>query len=283
MLLAMRLDTFPVETDTATFNVGSNDPGEQTKIRRHVLSTFESLPLEGEYVHREAFEVAERYGKDTFLAIRYLGTDRLLMMFAMKGRFDAFCERFKFLPHDICDRIMQKIASMLPKHLPKWLYDYHARFDHLILKMGGSGIKEARDYLFEIFPTDQGDYFECGNAEGEMAFLHRFAVAGGSNRYWAIHRPDASGLLALHRHAPCATTTPINRYAHATARVGNVGWIGAQGWMPSNAPLGERIPDAEATDLQRAGPSLVTSTDPCPSAAKLQIRLAVVRFRQGLV
>jgi D-lactate dehydrogenase (quinone) len=198
MLLAVRLDTFPIETNTATFYVGCNDPGQLTKIRRHILSKFESLPLQGEYVHREAFEVAERYGKDTVLAIRYLGTDRLPMMFAMKGRFDAFCERFKFLPHDISDRILQGIASLFPRHLPKRLYDYHARFEHhLILKMGGAGIKEARDYLSDIFPTGHGDYFECSRAEGELAFLHRFAVAGGSNRYWAIHRPDVAGLLAL--------------------------------------------------------------------------------------
>ena len=38
-------------------------------IRRHMLANFESLPISGEYLHRDAFDVTEKYGKDTFLAI----------------------------------------------------------------------------------------------------------------------------------------------------------------------------------------------------------------------
>ena len=69
MLLAVRLDTYPKEKRIGDFYIGTNDPGELTAIRRHILTKFKALPIQGEYLHRDAFAIAEKYGKDTFLAI----------------------------------------------------------------------------------------------------------------------------------------------------------------------------------------------------------------------
>jgi D-lactate dehydrogenase len=198
MCLAVRLDTFPKDDHVADFYIGTNDPNELTEIRRHILSKFKSLPLQGEYIHREAFDVAERYGKDTFLAIQFLGTARLPLMFALKGWFDSLCSRFRFMPHDLSDRMMQMASSLFPKHLPKRLYDYRDRFEHhLMLRMAGEGIEEARSYLGSILPSAFGAYFECTPAEGEKAFLHRFAAAGAAIRYRAVHRKHVAGMVAL--------------------------------------------------------------------------------------
>ncbi len=114
MLFAVRLDTFPKEAETRVFYIGTNDPSELTDLRRHILANFSSLPTEGEYIHRDAFDIAEKYGKDTFLSIQYLGTARLPAMFALKGWFDSFCSRLQFMPHDLSDRIMQAISSVFP-------------------------------------------------------------------------------------------------------------------------------------------------------------------------
>jgi D-lactate dehydrogenase, membrane binding len=46
-----------------------------------------------------------KYGKDMFLAIEKLGTDRLPVLFALKGRFDAFASRIPVLPRDLSDRL----------------------------------------------------------------------------------------------------------------------------------------------------------------------------------
>jgi len=198
MVLAVRLDTFPQEDRQCVFYIGSNDPAEFTAIRRHILTNFESLPVEGEYLHSDAFSIAEKYGKDMFLAIWYLGTSRLPLMFALKGRFDAFCSRFPVLPRDLSDRIMQAVASVFPKHLPERLYDYHARYEHhLMLQMGGDGIEEARAYLRTIFPSAHGDFFECSQAEGAKALLHRFATAGAAIRYRAVHTRQVEDIVAL--------------------------------------------------------------------------------------
>ena len=135
MLFAVRLDTFEMEDQTAVFYIGSNDTAELESIRRHMLANFESLPISGEYLHRDAFDVAEKYGKDTFLAIQYLGTDRLPALFAMKARFDSVAERLKFLPRDLGDKIMQAVSGLFPGHLPKRMKDYRGKFEHhLMLK-----------------------------------------------------------------------------------------------------------------------------------------------------
>ena len=75
-LFAVRLDTFAKESQSATFYIGTNDTAELTALRRAILGGFASLPVSGEYIHRDAFDIAAIYGKDMYLAIKHLGTDR---------------------------------------------------------------------------------------------------------------------------------------------------------------------------------------------------------------
>ncbi|MEF9601245.1 D-lactate dehydrogenase [Paracoccus sp. PXZ] len=196
-VFAVRLDTFQAETDTAVFYIGSNDPDELTEIRRHILAHFQSLPIAGEYIHRDAYDIAAQYGKDTFLFIRHAGTDRMPALFAAKARMDALTERLG-LGATLSDRLAQGIAALMPQHLPKRMNAFRDRYEHhLLLRMGGAGIAEARDYLGRIFPSAQGDMFECTPDEGKAAFLHRFAVAGAAVRYRATHAREVEDIVAL--------------------------------------------------------------------------------------
>jgi D-lactate dehydrogenase (quinone) len=198
MIFAVRLDTFPKEDETKVFYIGTNDPTELTRIRRHILAHFKDLPIEGEYIHRTAFDIAEKYGKDTFLAIHYLGSDWMPRLFAAKGRFDALIGRIRFLPKDLSDKLMQAASRLFPSHLPKRMKDYRDRYEHhLMLRMGRASVADARHFLESIFPSAQGDFFECSDDEGEKAFLHRFTVAGAANRYRAIHRREVEDIVAL--------------------------------------------------------------------------------------
>lgn len=196
-LFAVRLDTFAAEEETATFYIGTNDPGELTQLRRDILSQFGSLPVAGEYVHRAAFDIAAIYGKDTFLAIQYLGTDRLPTLFALQAKAEALADRIGFRSGFI-DRMMQRVSAVFPQHLPARLLQYRDRFEHhLMLKMSGAGIGEARDFLSRRFPTGNGDFFGCTPDEGAKAFQHRFAVAGAAVRYRAVHRESVEDIVAL--------------------------------------------------------------------------------------
>ena len=198
MIFAVRLDTFAKEEETKVFYIGTNDPPELTKIRQHMLACFKDLPISAEYMHREAFDVVEKYGKDTFLTIWYLGTAWLPKLFALKGQVDALARRLKFLPGDLSDTIMQTIGRIFPNHLPKRLKEYRDKYEHhLLLRMSGVGVGEARLFLKSIFPTAQGDFFECTGDEGEKAFLHRFVTAGAPVRYRAIHRDEVEDIVAV--------------------------------------------------------------------------------------
>src|SRR3546814_2924733 len=77
MVFAVRLDTFEAEPQSTTFYIGCNDPAELGKLRRLILTDCASLPIAGEYIHRDAFDLADRYGKDQFVTIERLGTARL--------------------------------------------------------------------------------------------------------------------------------------------------------------------------------------------------------------
>ena len=198
MTFAVRLDTFPA--DDGNWYVLHRDEryGELTKIRRHILAHFSDPPVQGEYLHRVAFDIAEKYGKDTFLAIHYLGTGWMPTLFAIKGRFDALAGRARFLPRDLSDKIMQMASALFPRHLPKRMMDYRDNTSTTCCsRWPGPAIAEARSFLQSILPSAQGDFFECTPAEAEKAFLHRFAAAGAAVRYRAIHRDEVEDIVAL--------------------------------------------------------------------------------------
>ena len=198
MVFAVRLDTFPLEKQTQVFYIGTNDTAELAAIRRHILANFQSLPVSGEYIHREAFDVATVYGKDTFWAIKRLGTNNLPKLFSLKNKDDRICEKLPFLPKNIADKTMQLFSQFLPQHLPKKMLEYRDQYEHhLILKMANSGIAEANDFLQDYFKQHDGDFFVCNAEESQAAMLHRFAVAGAAVRYRIINHKEVEDIVAL--------------------------------------------------------------------------------------
>ena len=196
-VFAVRLDTYEKPDAQRTFYIGTNDPADLTELRRHILATFETLPVSAEYMEREAFNITERYGKDTVKMIDRLGTDRLPRFFALKGAVDA---RLRNVPSlgNLTDRVMQLLARASPAVLPKRLTEYRDRYRHyLILKMRDGGIDECAKYLEKLFAGREGDYFECTDREAKIAGLHRFAAAGAAIRYMAIHRSEVEDIIPL--------------------------------------------------------------------------------------
>ena len=197
-VFAVRLDTFAKEDREQVFYIGTNDTAVLTELRRHMLSQFENLPVAGEYMHRDIFDIAEVYGKDTFIMIDKLGTDQLPRFFTLKGRVDATLNKLPLLPRNFTDCMMQKLSKLAPGHLPPRLKEYRQRFEHhLLLKMAGPGVAEAQQYLQNYFAQANGDFFVCTPEEGKKAFLHRFAAAGAAIRYHAVHADQVEDILAL--------------------------------------------------------------------------------------
>ncbi|HHI5829076.1 TPA: D-lactate dehydrogenase [Escherichia coli] len=197
-VFAVRLDTFEAEKNQQVFYIGTNQPEVLTEIRRHILANFENLPVAGEYMHRDIYDIAEKYGKDTFLMIDKLGTDKMPFFFNLKGRTDAMLEKVKFFRPHFTDRAMQKFGHLFPSHLPPRMKNWRDKYEHhLLLKMAGDGVGEAKSWLVDYFKQAEGDFFVCTPEEGSKAFLHRFAAAGAAIRYQAVHSDEVEDILAL--------------------------------------------------------------------------------------
>ncbi|UJF23956.1 D-lactate dehydrogenase [Suttonella sp. R2A3] len=198
LVFAVRIDTFSKPPREQVLYIGTNDTTHLTDIRRHILQHFDELPVSGEYLHRDYFNVSERYGRDTFLVIDKLGTKYIPRFFAMKNAVDRFCGKFTFMPKYISDRVMQWTTDILPSHLPKIMREYRDRYEHhLILKMADDGIDQAKAFLDDYFKDREGGYHACTNKEGDAAILHRFAAAGAAKRFHAMKHKKVGAILAL--------------------------------------------------------------------------------------
>lgn len=197
-VFAVRLDTFAAAKRQQVFYIGTNQPAVLTEIRRHMLANFDNLPVAAEYMHRDIYDIAERYGKDTFLMIDKLGTDKMPLLFTLKGRADAMLEKVTLFKPHFTDRLMQRVGSVFPGHLPPRMKSWRNKYEHhLLLKMAGDGIAEAQSWLKEYFTEAEGGFFACTTEEGNKAFLHRFAAAGAAIRYQAVHADEVEEILAL--------------------------------------------------------------------------------------
>jgi len=197
-VFAVRLDTFAREPQQQVFYIGTNDASVLGDLRCHMLANFKNLPVAAEYMHRDIYDIAEVYGKDTFLMIDKLGTDKMPLFFTLKGRVDGWLSKVSFIKPHLSDRLLQRLSRLFPAHLPRRMKQYRDKYQHhLMLKMSGDGIAEARDYLREFFREGGGEFFECEGKEGAHAFLHRFAAAGAAVRYHAVHADEVEDILAL--------------------------------------------------------------------------------------
>jgi len=197
-VFALRLDTYQNKSREAVFYIGTNDTQVLGSLRRHILANFKSLPEVGEYIHRDCYDLAHQYGKDTVVMIDKLGTDRLPLFFKLKGQADAILNKVPLLPKQLSDRVMQLFSKMWPEVIPARMHDFRQRYEHhLILKMADDGIEEAEAFLSQELVGERGDYFCCDDAEAAKAMLHRFAAAGAAVRYEAIHADKVEGVLPL--------------------------------------------------------------------------------------
>lgn len=111
-VFAVRMDTFPIAKKQQVFYVGTNDHKVLTTMRRDILTKFNTLPVSGEYLHRDCYDVSKKYGKDTFVVIDKLGTSYIPKLFGLKRVVDRIADKFSFLPSKMSDRIMQYMSYL---------------------------------------------------------------------------------------------------------------------------------------------------------------------------
>ena len=197
-VFALRLDTYKAPKKSKVFYVGSNNQDDFWKIRREILSNFKELPRLGDYMHRDCYDAAKKYSKDTFIVIEKLGTNFLPSLFEFKRIVDIIAEKVKFLPEKFSDKLMQFLSNFWPNHLPKKMEAFRDQFEHhWIIEMTDEGINEAEIYFKDFFKDKKGDFFICNSHEGKKAMLHRYVSASAIGRYQALNKKNIGEMMSL--------------------------------------------------------------------------------------
>ncbi|NKQ40727.1 MAG: D-lactate dehydrogenase [Sulfurovum sp.] len=201
-VFAVRTDTFALPKKEQVFYLGTNNPDKLAQLRVDILSSFKNLPDMGEYMDRTIFNITEEYGKDTFVAIRYLGTKKMPLLYEIKSKAENLLKGIPLLPADIPNKFMQYTSKLFPNQVPKRILEMRDKYEHhLILSMSDEGIEEAKVYLKENWSEDKedadGGYITCTKEEGEKALLHRFAAGGAAGRYAVMNSGKTEGILPL--------------------------------------------------------------------------------------
>ena len=197
-VFALRLDTYKAPKKSKVFYIGSNNQDDFWKIRREILSNFKELPRLGDYMHRDCYDAAKKYSKDTFIVIEKLGTNFLPSLFELKRIVDIIAEKVKFLPEKFSDKLMQFLSNFWPNHLPKKMEAFRDQFEHhWIIEMTDEGINEAEIYFKDFFKDKKGDFFICNSHEGKKAMLHRYVSASAIGRYQALNKNNIGEMMSL--------------------------------------------------------------------------------------
>ena len=197
-VFALRLDTYKAPKKSKVFYVGSNNQDDFWKIRREILMNFNELPRLGDYMHRDCYDAAKKYSKDTFIVIEKLGTNFLPSLFEFKRIVDIIAEKIKFLPEKFSDKLMQFLCNFWPNHLPKKMEAFRDQFEHhWIIEMTDDGINEAEIYFKDFFKDKKGDFFICNSNEGKKAMLHRYVSASAIGRYQALNKKNIGEMMSL--------------------------------------------------------------------------------------
>jgi len=198
-VFAVRVDTFDKPKAQQVFYVGTNEPEQLNEIRRKLLSECAELPEMAEYMHQSWFDGADRYCKDTFLIIKYLGTSFMPRLYRIKAAMDRWLEKIPGLPNRPADHVLQRLARLWPDHLPKRMRAYREAYEHhLIVVAADTAISEIRQVLHDVTrESEAGAFFECSPKEGDAALLHRLVAGGSPARYNLVHAKETNGMVTF--------------------------------------------------------------------------------------
>lgn len=78
------------KVESNVFYIGTNDADDLTAIRRYLLTSLPSLPIAGEYIHRDAYLIGESTEKTRSYLLKNLAQPMFQKAFAMKDKVDGF-------------------------------------------------------------------------------------------------------------------------------------------------------------------------------------------------
>ena len=184
VVFAVRLPTFEASAGSDTLYIGTHDESELVALRRFLLTEMSQLPLQAEYIHRNAFDLTVRYAKHMYLAIRKLGPQAIPKMMANKAKWDVRVSHLPFLPRNFVDRALQCFNQLTPSFIAPRIMAYRDEYQHhLMIKVDAQQTPELQTVLEQFFAGHNGGFFHCDAREGADAFLVRFGVGGCTISY----------------------------------------------------------------------------------------------------
>ena len=130
VVFAVRLPTFEASAGSDTLYIGTHDESELVALRRFLLTEMSQLPLQAEYIHRNAFDLTVRYAKHMYLAIRKLGPQAIPKMMANKAKWDVRVSHLPFLPRNFVDRALQCFNQLTPSFIAPRIMAYRDEYQH---------------------------------------------------------------------------------------------------------------------------------------------------------
>ncbi|QIB65950.1 D-lactate dehydrogenase [Kineobactrum salinum] len=199
IVFAVRLDTFPKSKKTRFFHIATNSADDLTLLRRSMLKDGACVPISAEYLSKEVFDLSFRYGKDTFLAVRYLGTHRLPALFRFRRFADRVLTQIKPGLRHGSDRVLQFLSKYLfPAHLDRQLRRVGEKYaHHLFLKVDDEQTQFIQDLVNTRFCKSNIYVQLCSETQARDLALHRFAAAGAAIRYSVLNERRLGELIAL--------------------------------------------------------------------------------------
>ena len=198
-VFAVRLDTFEKEKNEITFYLSSNSSNDLSIFRRKVLQEVKELPIYAEYIHRDAYNISKKYGKDAFLLIYLLGSHAMPFFYKIKSKIEKFFSKSKLFNSFTLDYILHFFTKFIPHPLSKKFDLISNKFEHhLILKFDKSIYNEIKPIAYKLFKNkSKNNFLHCDKKESKKITLARFVMAGANVRYARIHPKTNSNLLAL--------------------------------------------------------------------------------------
>lgn len=188
IVFAVRLATFDASEQEDTFYLGTNDEQVLLALRRYLIENMEQLPVQAEYIHRNAFRLTLRYARHMLLSIRRLGPAALPGLMAKKARWDAWVKKLNLLPQNTIDKLIQLGNRITPSGIAPRLLSWHRRYEHhLMIKVAHSEVAQMHRLLTVFFSGHNGEWFHCDETEQRDAFLVRFGVGACTVFYCDAH------------------------------------------------------------------------------------------------
>ena len=129
-------------------------------------------------MHKDAYEVSKKFGKDAFYLIYYLGTSTMPFFYRTKSNLESFFKKSKFFSHRSLDFLLNAIVSILPDQMPKKFDKLNKKFKHHLILKVITKFMVGVIVLFGLYVQFHGDYSPGGGFQAGVIIAAAFILYG---------------------------------------------------------------------------------------------------------